>query len=209
MPRAFTSDEKERIRSALLRKGRRLFARHGLRRTSVRELTRAVGISQGSFYSFFPSKEDLFFEILEREEREFAGLLLAQLQPGDVGRKRLLEVVRAGLDGYRSNPFLGSLLESGEYEHLRRSIPESRMRRHVNAEVRLVAEAMRGFRARGRSGGSGGTGPKRVVGLLQVLFLLAVHEEEFDPRVFPWLIDRLCELVADSVLGPEIGGRSP
>lgn len=205
MPRAFTPDEKQAIRGALLRNGRRLFARHGLRRTSVRELTQAVGISQGSFYAFYPSKEDLFFEILENEERGFARFLEQKVRPGDVSRSRLKEIVRSGLDRYRANPFLGSLLAPGEYEHLRRRIPEARMRRHVDGEVRLVAEVMRGLQAQGRSTA---VDPKRIVGLLQAVFLLAVHEEEFEPEIFRWLIDRLSELVADSVLMPETGSLS-
>ena len=36
-----------------------------MRKTSVEQLTEAVGISKGSFYKFFDSKELLFFTVLE------------------------------------------------------------------------------------------------------------------------------------------------
>ena len=36
-----------------------------MRKTSVEQLTEAVGISKGSFYKFFESKELLFFTVLE------------------------------------------------------------------------------------------------------------------------------------------------
>ena len=36
-----------------------------MRKTSVEQLTNAVGISKGSFYKFFDSKELLFFTVLE------------------------------------------------------------------------------------------------------------------------------------------------
>ena len=37
----------------------------GMRKTSVEQLTEAVGISKGSFYKFYESKELLFFAVLE------------------------------------------------------------------------------------------------------------------------------------------------
>ena len=58
MPKAFTDQEKEVLREQLREKGRALFEAHGLRKTSVDEIVRAVGISKGAFYLFYKSKED-------------------------------------------------------------------------------------------------------------------------------------------------------
>lgn len=62
---AFTSFETERIREALLKEARRCAVTLGMRKTSVEQLTQAVGISKGSFYKFYDSKELLFFAVLE------------------------------------------------------------------------------------------------------------------------------------------------
>lgn len=56
MPKGFTDREKETIRAQMREKGRKLFEKHGLRKTSVDELTNAVGISKGAFYLFFELK---------------------------------------------------------------------------------------------------------------------------------------------------------
>lgn len=62
---AFTDYETEQIREALLAEARRCAATLGMRKTSVEQLTQAVGISKGSFYKFYESKELLFFAVLE------------------------------------------------------------------------------------------------------------------------------------------------
>ena len=62
---AFTDYETERIREALLAEARRCAVTMGMRKTSVDQLTQAVGISKGSFYKFYESKELLFFAVLE------------------------------------------------------------------------------------------------------------------------------------------------
>lgn len=62
---AFSEFETEQIRKALLKETRRCAVTLGMRKTSVDQLTQAVGISKGSFYKFFESKELLFFAVLE------------------------------------------------------------------------------------------------------------------------------------------------
>ena len=62
---AFSDFETEQIRKALLAETRRCAVTLGMRKTSVDQLTQAVGISKGSFYRFFASKELLFFAVLE------------------------------------------------------------------------------------------------------------------------------------------------
>ena len=62
---AFTDEQNEQIRNDLIRAARRCGTTIGMRKTSVEQLTEAVGISKGSFYKFFDSKELLFFAVLE------------------------------------------------------------------------------------------------------------------------------------------------
>ena len=69
MPQHFSEEERAAIRTSLMDKGREIFIRYGLRKATVDQLARAAGISKGSFYNFFPSKEMLFMEIREEEER--------------------------------------------------------------------------------------------------------------------------------------------
>ena len=62
---AFTEEQNETIRRDLIREARCRGVTVGMRKTSVEQLTEAVGISKGSFYKFFDSKELLFFAVLE------------------------------------------------------------------------------------------------------------------------------------------------
>ena len=62
---AFTEEQNETIRRDLIREARCCGVTVGMRKTSVEQLTEAVGISKGSFYKFFDSKELLFFTVLE------------------------------------------------------------------------------------------------------------------------------------------------
>ncbi len=63
MPR-FSEQEKEIIKNRLFKEGQRLFTAYGIKKVSIDELVQATGIGKGSFYSFYPSKEHLFMEIV-------------------------------------------------------------------------------------------------------------------------------------------------
>ena len=62
---AFTDEQNEQIRKDLIREAQHCGITIGMRKTSVEQLTNSVGISKGSFYKFFDSKELLFFAVLE------------------------------------------------------------------------------------------------------------------------------------------------
>jgi AcrR family transcriptional regulator len=71
MPRRFREDEEQRIRAALLQAGREIMGHRGVRKTAIDELVRHAGISKGSFYRFFSSKEALALAVLAGWEQEF------------------------------------------------------------------------------------------------------------------------------------------
>lgn len=97
---AFSDFETERIRKALLTETRRCAVTLGTRKTSVDQLTQAVGISKGSFYRFFASKELLFFAVLEdihTELYDVADRVLREnigLPPAEHAAKAILAVCK-------------------------------------------------------------------------------------------------------------------
>ena len=85
MPTAFTDEELEHIRSALIQAGIRLSKELGLQKMSVKKLTAAVGIAKGSFYMFFGSKEDFILEVAEYTGAQTQKMLLSRLN----GRRKM------------------------------------------------------------------------------------------------------------------------
>lgn len=65
MPKAaYSEEDRERIRNALVTAGLALIAKQGVQHTTVEQIYKKVGISRTFFYSFFPTKEDLVVETL-------------------------------------------------------------------------------------------------------------------------------------------------
>ena len=106
MARAYTEPGKERIRRALLQKGREYFIKYGIKKTSVEDLTRAAGIAKGSFYKFFNSKEALFMAVHEESEARLQREMFGKLETIS-DRHLLVYGCRGGTSSFCSAPSSG------------------------------------------------------------------------------------------------------
>lgn len=88
---------REEMRNTILRKSLLYFAKNGFAGTKISDLSRNIGIGQGTIYVYFESKEELFREILriadyDRELKQFKLLLRLPL-PAKTKLDRLSERV--------------------------------------------------------------------------------------------------------------------
>jgi TetR/AcrR family transcriptional regulator, transcriptional repressor for nem operon len=63
----YATDHKQQTREKLLASSGALAKRGGFAATGVAGLMKAIGLTGGAFYNHFPSKDDLFSEIVRRE----------------------------------------------------------------------------------------------------------------------------------------------
>ena len=67
MPRAFSDREREVIKERQQKAAVESLIKYGVRRTTVDCLAKGANIPKGIFYLFNDSKEELLFEVLEKE----------------------------------------------------------------------------------------------------------------------------------------------
>ena len=62
--------KKYQKRKKILDKAWELFRKNGYEETKVEDITRELGVSKGSFYTYFKTKDEVLYEILERIKKE-------------------------------------------------------------------------------------------------------------------------------------------
>lgn len=195
MPRAFDDRDKQVIRQSLLEAGERLFGRYGLRKTRVEEITREAGVSKGSFYAFFESKELLFFTILEKIQEEQRGTMLRLATQGEgTAADRLERIMRYGLEMLESYPMLRAMIDGEELAHLLRRVPPER----IEAEYKGDEELLRRVVAEG--GVELAVEPQLATGLMRAVFFVAIHAGEIAPGADRALMDAFVRLLAHALL---------
>ncbi|MEZ6022985.1 MAG: TetR/AcrR family transcriptional regulator [Hyphomonadaceae bacterium] len=81
-----------------------LFLAQGVESSSVAELCRAAGVSNGSFFHHFPSKDDLALEIVMALRREYWSFVLAEMEPHTDAMAGVAGVIRAAFAYQRQFP---------------------------------------------------------------------------------------------------------
>ena len=74
-----------------------LFAKNGYKETKVEDITKDLGISKGSFYTYFATKDELLYEVLEKIKKEI-NRNLENINVNQVPEKVLEDYVKAKMN---------------------------------------------------------------------------------------------------------------
>ena len=106
MPRHRFTDTRQRIEEAATK----LFVARGITETSVRDITREVGISEGALYRHFESKEDLVWQMFERNYTQFANELATLAADAPTAAEKVAAMIRGFCRAHDQNPILFNFL---------------------------------------------------------------------------------------------------
>jgi AcrR family transcriptional regulator len=81
--------ERDRVREAILAAARDLFVTEGYRNVSMRKIAERIEYSAAAIYSYFPSKDDIFFALAEEGFRLLAAAGMASSEKVTEPLKRL------------------------------------------------------------------------------------------------------------------------
>lgn len=75
MPKTFSQNERIQIKKDLIKNAEDCIKQYGMMKTTVDELVKRTNISKGSFYSFYKTKELLFWDVILKFHNEIDDFL--------------------------------------------------------------------------------------------------------------------------------------
>ena len=118
--------KKNQKRKKILDKAWELFRKNGYEETKVEDITRELGVSKGSFYTYFKTKEDVLFSILEKIEIEIENSI-NDIDTSEEPSKVLYNLLEKRVElflGYVQNMKLENLyiMKSGQIDEFKNKI---------------------------------------------------------------------------------------
>ena len=176
MPKAWSEREKELIKKTLLSEGKTLFEKYGLQKTTVDNIVHAAQISKGSFYIFYKSKEELYFDVLDSTEHELREKIFENVfKPGINRQDSFKSFLNQMVEVLTSMP-LYEQINSANYELLLRKLPEETLQKHMDRDQENVAKYFVDWMDQGWMRK---VDLDALNGLLLILIQLVMHREEF------------------------------
>jgi TetR/AcrR family transcriptional regulator len=181
-------------------RGKDCFARYGVKKTGIEDLTEGLGISKSSFYSFFNSKEDLFLQIFMEEKEALKDSILEnsflkfRTEP-DKAIKAYLQYV---LHIVNNHPIWRKVFI--EKEHL-----ELKISRSSEEEIKKicrdnVATVLPFFEEWAASGLLIEKPPKILAETTQAVLSLIRFRNEIEDEDFPEIMNIFIDLLAENIV---------
>lgn len=132
-----------RTRSALLLAGRELFEEHGFSTVGIDAVAQRAGVSHGTFYTWFDSKEALLREIVSEVAKDiFSATSIGSRLPPDAAYARIEAANRSFLRAVTRHSRILRVLDSladtrEDFRGLRLEIRESFVQRGMEGLIRL------------------------------------------------------------------------
>lgn len=146
-----------RTRAKLLEAAEKVFAELGYSEASIVRITEAAGVAQGTFYLYFPSKLDIFEELVEDLNRR----VRHAMTEASAGATNRIESERAGFRGFfeftAAHPALYRIVREAEF------VSPNALRLHYS---RIVDGYIAGLEAAKKSGDVGDIDPEIIAWIL-------------------------------------------
>lgn len=197
MPK-FRQKEKEWINQELLQKGRDLFAKRGLKKTSISDITKAVGIAQGSFYNFYASKEELYLDILEQEEEKIREqLILPFFQSSPITRESFKAFLLQAFSVMETNEFIRQLFAEGVMESLIRKLPQEKVAHLASSDMDFFTPLIEKIQMQGAIIEED---TEVIIQLLRMVFLLFLQKEHIGEQRFEETMQLLVTFISNGLI---------
>lgn len=186
------------MRARLQAAGKDLFSRFGLAKTTVREICAAASVPTGSFYLFYPSKDELYAEILvaavaEQRERNSASLPLGPNTEDVRDRERTLRLfLTRMIDDLERDPILAQFYRRDSRDSAKRALISARGGAAYSEISSGLDSLISGWIGEGLVGGEASSVRK----IVQALIFLSVNRAEIAGGADSALIDSYVEFVA-------------
>ena len=201
MSRGFNEREKQVITNSLIEQGRILFSKLGFQKTSILEITKNVGIAQGTFYKFFNSKEELYFVILEMEEEkikeQFANVdIFKENQPN----KAIKSILRQMINTIETNPLIRELYFGSSMKDMLKKLSPELLEKHFKNDATSFLPLIEKLKNKGFIIEEN---PEVIAGVARSLFVLTLHQNEIGVAVYQETIELLIDLIVDVLIKVE------
>ena len=193
MVAAFTDEEKEVIKRKLHTVAKECLQRYGVKKTTVDQMAALADISKGSFYNFYPSKEMLFFAVLEEYQIDVMNHLTEQLgMETKIATNRLVQLLYDFYQDFRYS-FMYTIFKNHEMELLIRKLPKEVITNHHLIDDRMVKKIVSRINIREN------ISVEIVSALFRTIAMTILHIEEIGEKQFDTTLKLVIQGIVEQI----------
>jgi len=197
MPKSFSQTEREYIKARLIEETKDCVSIYGIKKTTVDEVVKRVGIPKGTFYLFYKSKEALILDVILSFNAEVQNKLVQSVaEMSEKPDAETLTDIIFGLYMSVKESFLMKIIANGELDFFMRKAPPEYNAQHAAEDDFMLSKLMALFPAMDAQKS------EIYSGALRGAFLLPMYEKELGLNNF----DAVLRLMIRGIVNQMFGG---
>lgn len=184
-----TGDKKKLIYES----AKALFSSNGFKDTNVPEITRAAGIATGTFYLYYPSKENLFMEIYLDENKILKQSIIENFDRDEDPLIGIQKLIRQNLEGMAANPILREWYNKEVFYKIEEKFREENGIEKVDFLYDSFLEIVVQWQSAGKIRAD--IEKEMIMALFGAVVSIDTHKQEIGLQFFPKIQDYLTEFV--------------
>jgi AcrR family transcriptional regulator len=185
-------------KAEILKCGRELFAANGFKDTNVSDITKKAGIAAGTFYLYYPSKDELFMEIYNEENAALKHKIMASLDLDGNPMTVIGEMIRLNYEGMTANPILKEWYNRDVFTRIERKFREQNGLEKVDFMYTSFTEVVKKWQVDGKMRADIDSG--MIMAIFAAIVTVDTHKDEVGFEYFPALMGYLTEFVMNGLL---------
>ncbi len=180
-------------KAALFSNAKELFAVKGLKDTNVADITKAAGVSVGSFYNYYPSKDKLFMEIFKEETAQLMKRIMGSINLDESPEKLIKQLLVFNMEGMMSNPILCQWYNKEVYNKIEQLYREENGIQTVDFIYRDFVKLIQRWQAEGKMRSD--ISCEMIMAIFEAIIRIGYIKEEIGLQYFPALQDYITDFV--------------
>ncbi|MDD3997971.1 MAG: TetR/AcrR family transcriptional regulator [Sphaerochaetaceae bacterium] len=180
-------------KSLIYKKAKKLFLEKGFKDTNISELAASVGISVGSFYTYYPSKEKLFMEIFLDENAALKQRCLLAIDRTQSPLVVVHQMLALNAQGIRANPILREWYNERTFTKLEKVYREEHGSKATyflyDSFLELIEQWQKEHSIRND------IDSKMIMMIFAAIINIDAHKEEIGIDYFPTLLEIMTDLI--------------
>ena len=184
----------ENKKDMIFRAAHELFAQKGYKETNIPEITNLAGVGVGTFYNYYASKDEIFFEVFAHENEKTKKEMMSSIDPGEDLHVTLTRMLVRSRDAISSNLILREWYNKDLYSRMEKWFQEEKSNERMNEIIQTyLSEFILKWQQEGKIRSDLDIG--MILALFNSTIYVDMHKTEVGIQYFPQLIYHLLDFI--------------
>ncbi|WMJ90298.1 TetR/AcrR family transcriptional regulator [Anaerocolumna sp. MB42-C2] len=178
--------------------GKELFSSKGFKDTNVADITKKAGVSVGTFYNYYSSKEKLFMDIFIDENVKLKKNMMSSVNIEDTPLDFIKGFLSMNIAGMKSNPILKEWYNHDVFNKIEKLFRQENGNDSVSFIYGNSLEMVTKWQAEGKMRSD--LSSELIMTIFAALVNIDTHKEEVGLQHFPQVLDLITEFVIKGLM---------